>query len=67
MKGITTWLNEADYARFKRRVEKLGTTQYAALKKMVKEFLENEQAIAASYLFLCYLLFTTAYVYVFCL
>jgi len=47
LKKISTFVNEKEYKRFKARAEKLQMTPYAVAKKLVKEFLEDQKAVAS--------------------
>lgn len=46
MKKIYTAVNEKEYKIFKARAEKLKMTPYAVAKKLVKDFLEDQKAVA---------------------
>lgn len=56
MKVVNTSLNEKEYRRFKEITVKLKTTPYAVMKRLLKQFLEDQKAInlCILYLILCY-------------
>jgi len=47
LKTIITKVNEKEYKIFKARAEKMKMTPYAVAKKLVKEFLEDQKAVAS--------------------
>lgn len=41
MPKIETWLNKKEYKQFKDKAQSEGVTEYALLKRIVKEYLLN--------------------------
>lgn len=63
---VKTHLNEAEYKRFRRLAVKLGNlTNYALVKKAVKEFMENTNASTKGFLWLIYCLTISALILAF--
>ena len=58
MKRVGTQLNEKEYKELKKRVEARGETQYAMIKKLILNWLRQENArevdLTVAYWFLCY-------------
>jgi len=66
---VKTALNEEEYKQFIKRVQQQGETPYSALKKMVKDFLNNsngaQKIMQILFWTISYAMLATTYVLVF--